>query len=89
MGRDGGTPGAGLRHAAPSVERISVGYRVGWSGVEHAEDMGASFGAVSGCIGRRASPPHDLRHTAASLAVRAGANVKAVQRMLGHAKASR
>jgi len=29
-----------------------------------------------------------LRHTAASLAVSAGANVKAVQRMLGHAKAS-
>lgn len=32
--------------------------------------------------------PHDLRHTAASLAISAGANVKAAQRMLGHAKAS-
>jgi integrase len=32
--------------------------------------------------------PHDLRHTAASLAVSADANVKALQRMLGHAKAS-
>jgi integrase len=32
--------------------------------------------------------PHDLRHTAASLAISAGANVKAVQRILGHAKAS-
>ena len=32
--------------------------------------------------------PLDLRHTAASLAVSAGANVKAVQRILGHAKAS-
>jgi integrase len=32
--------------------------------------------------------PHDLRHTAASLAVQAGANVKAVQRMLGHAFAA-
>ncbi len=31
---------------------------------------------------------HDLRHTAASLAVSAGANVKAVQRMLGHSTAS-
>jgi integrase len=31
---------------------------------------------------------HDLRHTAASLAISAGANVKAVQRMLGHARAS-
>jgi integrase len=31
---------------------------------------------------------HDLRHTAASLAVSAGANVKSLQRMLGHEKAS-
>ena len=31
---------------------------------------------------------HDLRHTAASLAVSAGANVKVVQRMLGHASAA-
>jgi integrase len=31
---------------------------------------------------------HDLRHTAASLAVSSGANVKAVQRMLGHASAA-
>ena len=31
---------------------------------------------------------YDLRHTAASLAVSAGANVKAVQRMLGHASAA-
>ncbi len=32
--------------------------------------------------------PHDLRHTAASLAIAARANVKAVQRMLGHASAA-
>jgi len=32
--------------------------------------------------------PHNLRDTAASLAVASGANVKAVQRMLGHASAS-
>lgn len=32
--------------------------------------------------------PHELRHTAASLAISAGASVLAVQRMLGHAKAS-
>lgn len=32
--------------------------------------------------------PHDLRHTAASLAVSAGANVKVVQKMLGHASAN-
>ena len=31
--------------------------------------------------------PHDLRHTAASLAISAGANPKAIQTMLGHASA--
>lgn len=32
--------------------------------------------------------PHNLRDTAASLSVSAGANVKSIQRMLGHARAS-
>lgn len=32
--------------------------------------------------------PHELRHTAASLAISAGASIKAVQRMLGHASAA-
>jgi len=32
--------------------------------------------------------PHELRHTAASLAISSGANVKAVQSMLGHASAA-
>jgi integrase len=40
---------------------------------------------VSGLTGLR---PHDLRHTAASLAIRSGANVKLVQQMLGHASAA-
>jgi integrase len=46
---------------------------------------------ISTCCADESFPsitPHDLRHTAASLAVSAGANVKALQRMLGHAKAS-
>ena len=48
--------------------------------------------AVGRC--RKADPtfprvtPHDLRHTAASLAISAGANPKVVQRMLGHASAA-
>ena len=45
---------------------------------------------ISAC--RRAGveplPPHDLRHTAASIAVHAGANIKALQRMLGHKSAA-
>ena len=36
----------------------------------------------------RGVTPHDLRHTAASLAIQNGANVKVVQRMLGHASAA-
>ena len=32
--------------------------------------------------------PHGLRHTTASLAISAGANVKVVQRLLGHATAA-
>jgi integrase len=37
--------------------------------------------AVEGCAGMRL---HDLRHTCASLAISAGANVKVVQKLLGH-----
>lgn len=37
--------------------------------------------AVDGCGGVRL---HDLRHTCASLAISSGANVKVVQRLLGH-----
>jgi site-specific recombinase XerD len=43
------------------------------------------FDQAAAAIGQPGLTPHELRHTAASLAVSAGANVKAVQRMLGHA----
>jgi len=39
-------------------------------------------------IGVPGLTPHELRRTCASLAVLAGANVKALQRMLGHASAT-
>jgi integrase len=44
-------------------------------------------GALKRC-NMKLMTPHDFRHTAASLAVQAGANVKAVQRMLGHKSAA-
>lgn len=47
-----------------------------------------SFDRAAASIGLPGLTPHHLRHTAASLAVSAGANVKAVQRMLGHASAA-
>lgn len=43
--------------------------------------------AVSAAALDPALTPHDLRHSAASLAISAGASVKAVQAMLGHATA--
>ncbi|MGH8963692.1 MAG: tyrosine-type recombinase/integrase [Jatrophihabitantaceae bacterium] len=46
------------------------------------------FDRAVAAVGEDGLTPHDLRHTAASLAVSSGANVKAVQRMLGHASAS-
>lgn len=55
--------------------------RNGWftRSVRAAQSADATFPRIT---------PHDLRHTAASLAVQAGAHVKAVQRMLGHASAA-
>lgn len=51
-------------------------FRVGW------------FDPAATAVGLGGLTPHELRHTAASLAVSAGANVKVVQRMLGHASAA-
>ncbi len=48
----------------------------------------AWFDAAARAIGEPRLMPHELRHTAASLAIKAGANVKAVQRILGHASAA-
>lgn len=50
-----------------------------WSAVQRARLEHPTFPEVT---------PHDLRHTAASLAISSGANPKAVQRMLGHASAA-
>jgi hypothetical protein len=72
-------PGAGIHRPA------------GWSAPQ-LQLAGTGEPAVSKCQRNDDTfpsiTPHDLRHTAASLAVSAGANVKAVQRMLGHARAS-
>ena len=46
------------------------------------------FRQAAASVGLDGLTPHELRHTAASLAIASGANVKAVQRMLGHASAA-
>jgi integrase len=47
-----------------------------------------TFDPACRAAGLEGLTPHELRHTAASLAVAAGGNVKVVQRMLGHASAA-
>jgi integrase len=46
------------------------------------------FDRAVASVGLAGLVPHELRHTAASLAVASGASVKAVQKMLGHASAA-
>ena len=46
------------------------------------------FDPAAESIDQKGLTLHELRHTSASLAISSGANVKAVQRMLGHASAS-
>jgi len=48
----------------------------------------AAFDDAAAAIGLEGLNPHELRHTAASLAIAAGADVKVVQQMLGHASAA-
>ena len=47
-----------------------------------------NFKRIAASIGRPDARPHDLRHTAATVAIASGADVKSVQDMLGHATAS-
>jgi integrase len=45
------------------------------------------FGRAAEAVGVPGLTPHELRHTAASLAIASGASIKGVQSMLGHASA--
>lgn len=47
-----------------------------------------SFKSIVESIGRPDARPHDLRHTCATTAIAAGADIKSVQDLLGHATAS-
>lgn len=67
---------------APLFEAPSGGF------VRRPNSQHGWFVAAARAAGVEGLTPHDLRHTAASLAVQAGAHVKAVQRMLGHESAA-
>ena len=47
-----------------------------------------TFKRIAASIGRPDAHPHDLQHTAATVAIAAGADIKSVQDLLGHATAS-
>ena len=98
-----GTPKTHQHRSVPIPRSLIDGLAEHMSG-KHADDLvftsprgtpmrnhnfrGRVFVPAAAQIGVPHMTPHDLRHTAASLAVQAGANVKAVQRMLGHASAA-
>lgn len=46
------------------------------------------FDPAATAIGLTGLTPHELRHTCASLAIRAGANIKVLQTLLGHKTAT-
>lgn len=52
------------------------------------EEYRRAFDKACADVGIEGLVPHGLRHTTASLAISGGANVKVVQRMLGHATAA-
>jgi len=74
-GRDGLLFGNGIAY----LRKPGSGQGWFWNAVQASQAKDPTFPDVT---------PHDLRHTAASLAISAGANAKAVQRMLGHASAA-
>ena len=85
-----------VEHLARTCEGKTRDQLVFGNGVAHLSPPSSQDGWFSAAV-RRAQlvdvdfprvTVHDLRHTAASLAVSAGAHVKSVQRMLGHASAA-
>jgi integrase len=82
-----------VHELAPHLETLAPDDLV-FTGVRRGSPLRAAifrrghFDAAATAIGLPGLHPHELRHTAASLAIAAGADVKVVQKMLGHASAT-
>jgi integrase len=82
-----GTPKSNERRSVPIPDDLVFTAPIGGV-LRNRTARRAWFDSAAEAIGEKGLTPHELRHTAASLAVSAGANVKAVQRMLGHKSAA-
>jgi integrase len=76
-----------LKNELPDDPNASVFPRLR-GGLLSIEEYRRAFDKGCAEVGIEGLVPHGLRHTTASLAISAGANVKVVQRMLGHATAA-
>jgi len=82
-----------VHELAPHLETLAPEDLV-FTGVRRGSPLRAAifrrghFDAAAMAIGIPGLHPHELRDTAASLAIAAGADVKVVQQMLGHASAT-
>jgi hypothetical protein len=94
---ESGTSGARCRFRASSsmtlrgrVARRSAGDLVftGGAVMRSQTFQRAALTEAAESLGIPGFQPHELRHTAASLAIASGANVKVVQQMLGHKSAT-
>jgi integrase len=72
--------------AGPAWEDSGLVFTTAIGGVLHPRNVRRSFDRLVGRAGVPAISLHDLRHTAATLALTAGAHPKLVQEMLGHAR---
>lgn len=77
--------GARMDGASPTDLIFSAPSGIAWS---NSNFRARRFDPAVKAAGLPRLTIHDMRHTAASLAVQSGANVKAVQRMLGHSSAA-
>jgi integrase len=96
-GRASGVQPSRHRYSSTFVARSRTSYLTNptpWcfpghgGGLLSIEEYRRAFDRACAEIGIEGLVPHGLRHTTASLAISAGANVKVVQRMLRHATAA-
>jgi integrase len=75
-------------HAGPTWTELGLAFTTPFGGMLHPRNVLRSFDQTVARVGVRRICIHDLRHTAATLALRNGVHPKLVQEMLGHSNVS-